>query len=63
MVLDSFLNVVDTEWNLVFSDIKGESVGYALPTVQIPKEREDFITCRLNVYPDDFIWGVATASY
>ena len=33
MVLDSFLNIVNTEWSIVFDDIKGESVAYALPEV------------------------------
>lgn len=33
MVLESFLNIVNKEWSLVFGEIKGEKVGFALPEV------------------------------
>jgi hypothetical protein len=63
LVYDKFVDIVNKEWAMVFTELSGESVAFALPNVQIPKGRDDFITCRLNVYPDDFAWGVATASY
>jgi beta-glucosidase len=62
-LIDLFLNRVNTEWSLVFSDLKGTALGYALPQGRIPLAREDFITCRENAFGEDFAWGVATASY
>lgn len=62
-VYQTFLDIVNQEWSQVFSELQGEDVPFALPKVRSPQGREDFITCRLNVYPEDFAWGVATAAY
>ena len=60
---EKFINIINKEWSLKLKTLKGEEIGFALPSVTFPKGREDFVTCRLNIYPDNFAWGVATASY
>lgn len=49
----------------MFTDIQGIDAPFALPNVTIPygKGREDFISCQVNDFGNDFAWGVATAAY
>eukprot|EP00347_Sterkiella_histriomuscorum_P017499 403349118 len=58
-----FMDNLEAQYKPVFTNIQGADLGYALPSAQIPKLRNDFITCQYKGFGDDFAFGVATAAY
>eukprot|EP00347_Sterkiella_histriomuscorum_P008204 403345981 len=44
-------------------DNENHDLSYALPQATFTKPREDFTSCRLRDFPQDFVFGTATAAF
>jgi hypothetical protein len=62
-IYQTFLEITENQHVVIESEVEHTQEQFALPESVIPQGREDFTSCRLRDFPDDFAFGTATAAF